>query len=65
MPHVNENDYELEVTDMNDKTVTLSLSDLKTRFPKHVISATIQCAGNRRSELTKVCIIGFFLHFSK
>lgn len=36
------------------KSIKLSLDDLKTKFPKHTIVATIQCAGNRRSELARV-----------
>lgn len=35
-------------------TLTLSLEDLKTRFPKHTVTATLQCAGNRRSEMNQV-----------
>lgn len=31
--------------------------DLKTKFPKHTITATMQCAGNRRSEMNKVKLV--------
>lgn len=34
--------------------LSLSLEELKTRFPKHTVTATLQCAGNRRSEMNKV-----------
>jgi sulfite oxidase len=29
------------------------LEDLKTKFPKHSITATIQCGGNRRADMNK------------
>lgn len=31
--------------------LTLSLDDLKNKFQKHTVTATIQCAGNRRSDM--------------
>lgn len=34
------------------KSLSLSLDDLR-RFPKHEITVTVQCAGNRRSEMTQ------------
>lgn len=37
--------------------LTLSLEDLKTRYPKHTVTATLQCAGNRRSEMNKVKLV--------
>ncbi|KAJ0023680.1 hypothetical protein NQD34_003579 [Periophthalmus magnuspinnatus] len=33
--------------------LSLSLDDLKNKFPKHTVTATIQCAGNRRSDMHK------------
>lgn len=54
VPQVNMESYELEVTGIGVRTINLSLEDLKTKFHKHTIDATIQCAGNRRSELSKV-----------
>ena len=35
------------------RAVEFSLKDLQTKFKKHTVSATLQCAGNRRAELTK------------
>lgn len=46
--------YTLEVTGKGLPAVTLTLDDLKTKFPQHTVTATIQCAGNRREELGKV-----------
>eukprot|EP00955_Chlamydomonas_euryale_P008997 96223-Chlamydomonas_euryale.AAC.2 len=36
------------------RTLDLSLDDLKARFKKHVIAASLQCSGNRRDEMNKV-----------
>lgn len=46
--------YQLHVEGLPGGVLTLSLEDLKTRFPKHTVTATLQCAGNRRSEMNKV-----------
>lgn len=45
--------YRLHVEGLPRGELTLSLEELKTRFPKHTITATLQCAGNRRSEMNK------------
>ncbi|RZC37714.1 sulfite oxidase, mitochondrial [Asbolus verrucosus] len=53
VPQIDPETYELEVeVEGSNKTVLLTLDDLK-KFPKHTITATIMCAGNRRSEMTK------------
>lgn len=54
VPHLNEKDYKLELSGENMKKVTFSLNDLKTKFKKHTITATMQCAGNRRSEMNQI-----------
>ncbi|XP_066965362.1 sulfite oxidase isoform X2 [Macrobrachium rosenbergii] len=54
VPEVDAKTYELEIVDETlDKEKTIKLSDIK-KYPKHTITATIQCAGNRRSEMMKV-----------
>lgn len=56
VPEVDPEDYVLEIEGIGlKKTHKLTLKDLKTKFPKHSINATIQCAGNRRSEMNEVC----------
>lgn len=35
----------------------LLLQDLKTKFPKHSVTATMQCAGNRRSEMNQIKMV--------
>ncbi|XP_061583472.1 sulfite oxidase, mitochondrial [Cololabis saira] len=54
VPQVDPATYQLRVEGLPGGVLTLSLEDLKTRFPKHTVTATLQCAGNRRSEMNKV-----------
>ncbi|KAL3276451.1 hypothetical protein HHI36_011832 [Cryptolaemus montrouzieri] len=54
VPDIDASTYELEIEiEGKAKTLCLSLEDLK-QFPKYTITATVMCAGNRRSEMTKV-----------
>ncbi|KAF2905039.1 hypothetical protein ILUMI_01140 [Ignelater luminosus] len=54
VPEVDVSAYELEIeAEGTKKTVILTYEELK-KFPKHTVTATIMCAGNRRSEMTKV-----------
>jgi sulfite oxidase len=51
VPETDAKSYHLEIDGLNiRKTKTFSLNDLK-KYPKVEISATIQCGGNRRSEM--------------
>ena len=50
VPEVDATTFRLEVKGAVRQTLALSLADL-AGFPRHEITATIQCAGNRRSEL--------------
>lgn len=43
----------LEISGVGVKNVSLTLHDIK-KFPKYTVTAAIQCAGNRRSEMSKV-----------
>jgi sulfite oxidase len=46
---VNIKDFKLEfVNDLGGEEKTLTIEDLKTKFPIYTIPVTIQCAGNRR-----------------
>lgn len=54
MPEVDPETYSLEITGIGVMTVSLSLDELKTKFPKHTVTAAVQCAGNRRSEMSEV-----------
>ncbi|KAK0146010.1 Sulfite oxidase, mitochondrial [Merluccius polli] len=53
VPRVDPASYQLQVEGL-PRPLSLSLQELKTRFPKHTVTATLQCAGNRRSEMNKV-----------
>ncbi|XP_023333295.1 sulfite oxidase [Eurytemora carolleeae] len=50
VPDVDPKNYELEISGLGLKDLTLTLEDLK-KFPKHKIITCIQCAGNRRAEM--------------
>ncbi|KAL2091354.1 hypothetical protein ACEWY4_013617 [Coilia grayii] len=54
VPRVDPKTYKLEIEGLPRGPVSLTLNDLKTRFPKHTVTATLQCAGNRRSEMNTV-----------
>lgn len=54
VPRVDPNTYKLEIEGLPRGLMSLSLKDLKTRYPKYTITATLQCAGNRRSEMNTV-----------
>lgn len=56
VPNVSEADYELEVEGLGVREQTLTLQDIKA-FPKHTITAAIECGGNRRSEIAKVHLL--------
>lgn len=53
VPTIEEEDHNLvvELSDGTEKTYTML--DLKSRFKQHKITATLQCAGNRRNDMTK------------
>ncbi|KUJ08801.1 uncharacterized protein LY89DRAFT_568021, partial [Mollisia scopiformis] len=52
VPVVEDGKHELtiELPDGEEKSYTLK--DLKERFPMHKVTATLQCAGNRRKDMT-------------
>lgn len=53
VPDVNEEKYRLHIEGGSIKKTSLTLRDIK-KLPKYTISATVQCAGNRRSEMVQV-----------
>uniref|UniRef100_A0A6T6CYR5 Cytochrome b5 heme-binding domain-containing protein n=1 Tax=Compsopogon caeruleus TaxID=31354 RepID=A0A6T6CYR5_9RHOD len=54
VPVVDPDSFRLEVCIEGRNCVQLSLEDLRTKFEKHSVTATIQCAGNRRNEMTEL-----------
>ncbi|XP_056418311.1 sulfite oxidase, mitochondrial isoform X2 [Hyla sarda] len=58
VPNINPNEFQLIIERppgaKQVKPLILSLKDLKTKFPHHEVIATLQCAGNRRSEMNAI-----------
>ena len=54
VPQIDVKKYKLGIEGEGLQSFQLTLEELKTKFPQHTVSATIQCAGNRRSEMSKV-----------
>ncbi|KAM4880863.1 sulfite oxidase, mitochondrial isoform 2-T2 [Sylvia borin] len=54
VPSVEPSSYRLLVEVPGGRSLSLSLAELRRRFPKHEVTATLQCAGNRRSEMSRV-----------
>lgn len=53
VPNLDASTYRLQVVGpRGGKSLSLSLEDLR-RFPRHEVTVTVQCAGNRRSEMTQ------------
>jgi sulfite oxidase len=51
VPEVNTDSYRLEVNGEILRPLSLSLGEIKNNFERVEVSATLQCAGNRREEL--------------
>lgn len=58
VPDIDESSYELHVGGNGVQNITLSLHDLKTKFKKRTVVATVQCAGNRRKDMME-CMFEF------
>lgn len=54
VPCIDPQQYRLCVDGVGTKSVTLCLEDIKSRFLKREVVTTIQCGGNRRSELDQI-----------
>ena len=52
VPDVDMDSYRLTITGEVSQPLTLSLDEIKNRFARVSVPATLQCAGNRRAELT-------------
>eukprot|EP00038_Savillea_parva_P011368 m.197059 g.197059 ORF g.197059 m.197059 type:complete len:580 (-) comp19982_c0_seq1:119-1858(-) len=53
VPIIDPGRFRLSVTGIAVKPIVLDLEDLRERFPKNEVVATIQCGGNRRGEFNK------------
>jgi sulfite oxidase len=67
VPDVDGKKWRMVVGGEGLRGLKLSLRDLKTKFKKHSVTATVQCAGNRRNDLmrgeTKVALCVLFVCF--
>ncbi len=54
IPHVVEADWRIEVGGMVERPLRLRLADLRANFPELEVTATLQCAANRRAELMRL-----------
>ena len=54
VPQVDANSYRLEVDGMIREPLSLSLESLRETFTAHEVTATLACAGNRRTDLARV-----------
>ncbi|CZR54858.1 related to nitrate reductase [NADPH] [Phialocephala subalpina] len=52
VPVVEEGKHELTVELPDGEEKSYTLKELKERFPTHKVTATLQCAGNRRKDMT-------------
>ena len=57
VPAVSPETYRLKVGGEVREPLVLSLRDLRDRFPRAEVTATLACAGNRRSELSRLAPI--------
>jgi sulfite oxidase len=54
VPEIDEANYRLNVGGMTKTPLQWTLADIKQNFPRRSVTATLQCAGNRRDELAQV-----------
>ena len=54
VPIVHLDTYQLRISGLVSNKLVLSLAELKDRFPRVTVMATLMCAGNRRTELHKI-----------
>src|SRR5437016_4755671 len=54
IPAVDQTSYRLLITGLVQRKQELSLDELRSMSPAHTVTATLECAGNRRDELMAV-----------
>ena len=53
-PPVDPSTYKLTITGDHIRTTQLTLDEIKTKFKRHSVEVTLQCAGNRRHEMNVI-----------
>lgn len=51
VPDIDPDAYKLIINGLVEKEITLDLDTIKNKYPKRTVMATLQCAGNRRTQL--------------
>ena len=54
IPDISSQGWTLTVDGLVDASLTLTLAELQSKFAHHQVTATLQCAGNRRADLVEV-----------
>jgi sulfite oxidase len=54
IPELNETTHRLHVDGLVTRPLDLSMTELRTHFPRQTVPAVLQCAGNRRSDMLRV-----------
>jgi sulfite oxidase len=54
VPDIDAQDWRLTVDGLVDRAMRLSLAELQNGWPQHTVTATMQCAGNRRAGFLEV-----------
>ena len=54
VPFVDVDQFRLVIETPDGKLHEFAIEDLQKRFPERTVTATIQCAGNRRNEMTAI-----------
>ena len=57
IPEIDPSSYRVTVDGLVREPLSLSLGELRRHFERHTVTATLMCAGNRRSELAAVAQI--------
>lgn len=56
IPKIDANSHKVLVTGKVKETLNFSVADLKVHFTPTTLTAAMQCAGNRRADLQRVCL---------
>lgn len=57
VPQLEAETFKLSIEGEVERSLQISLAELKERFPSHTVTATLQCAGNRRDGMMRVAVI--------
>ncbi len=58
VPEIDADSYHLKISGLSERELEISLAELRERFSSRTVTATLQCAGNRRDGLMAIKEIG-------